>query len=101
MLEKLSDIEKTLYQTKNQSRQDPLNFPVRLNNKLATLAALSGVGNFRPTDQAVAVKNELVAQIDPQLAQFQEVIATQLPAFNQLVRDSEIPAVILEDVKSD
>ncbi len=95
LLEKLEKIEKTLYQTQNQSRQDPLNFPIRLNNKLSTLASMVAIGSFRPTDQAVAVKNELIAQIDPQLARLQDILARDLPAFNQLVRDNEVPAVIV------
>ena len=37
---KLTSIEETLYQTKNQSSQDPLNYPIRLNNKLAALAGV-------------------------------------------------------------
>ena len=38
----LTAIEETLYQTKNQSNQDPLNFPIRLNNKLAALGGVVG-----------------------------------------------------------
>ncbi|NNL79924.1 MAG: glycosyl hydrolase, partial [Flavobacteriaceae bacterium] len=38
--EDFSEIEKALYQTKNRSRQDPLNFPIRLTNKLGHLNAL-------------------------------------------------------------
>ena len=42
----MSTIEETLYQTQNESRQDPLNFPIRLNNKLGHLGSLSGFGSF-------------------------------------------------------
>ena len=34
MSEEFTKIEEALYQTKNRSGQDPLNFPIRLTNKL-------------------------------------------------------------------
>lgn len=53
----ISDIEKALYQTKNRSGQDPLNFPIRLNNKLGHLSSLMGIGNHAPTKGAIDVKH--------------------------------------------
>ena len=53
LLEKMKTIEETLYQTKNQSRQDPLNFPIRLNNKLAGVKGTvqrGGVSSHRPAN---------------------------------------------------
>ncbi|MCG8605489.1 glycosyl hydrolase, partial [bacterium] len=96
LTKKVTAIETALYQTKNKSRQDPLNFPIRLNNKLAALASLSSRGDFKPTDQAISVKEELTAQIDVELAKLREVISADLPAFNQLVREHEVPAVMVE-----
>ena len=43
-------MEEALYQTKNQSNQDPLNFPIRLNNKLASLAGVVDSADAAPTD---------------------------------------------------
>jgi len=63
MQESFSAIEKELYQTKNRSGQDPLNFPIKLTNKLGHLNSLVGMGDFGPTDQDIAVKNELSAAI--------------------------------------
>ncbi|QXD15861.1 glycosyl hydrolase [Rhodocaloribacter litoris] len=94
--EKLTAIEEALYQTKNRSRQDPLNFPIRLNNKLAALGSTVAAGDYRPTDQAYAVKAELTAQIDAELARLDTVLTTDLPAFNDLVREKAVPAVIVE-----
>ncbi|MFQ5674966.1 MAG: glycosyl hydrolase [bacterium] len=99
-LKKLKGVEETLYQTKNQSRQDPLNFPIRLNNKLAAVAGSAATGDFRPTDQAVAVKEELTGLIDAELAKLQTIMDTDLPAFNKLVSENGIPAVILEVKKT-
>lgn len=93
---KMTQVEETLYQTKNRSAQDPLNFPIRLNNKLAHLNSVSSVGNYRPTDQAVAVQQELTAAIDVELMKLKKIIAEDLPQFNELIRKKKIDAIILK-----
>lgn len=93
---KLTEIEETLYQTKNQSNQDPLNFPIRLNNKLAALGGVVGGAEAAPTAQSYAVYDEVVAQIDAQLQKLGQLMRTDVPAFNQLVRDQNIPAVVVK-----
>ena len=55
----LTDIEGEIYQHRNRSSQDPLNFPIRLNNKLAALQGIVESGDYKPTDQSVAVFKEL------------------------------------------
>jgi hypothetical protein len=89
----LAGVEESLYQTKNQSSQDPLNYPIRLNNKLAALAGVVSSADAAPTEQSYAVYDELVVQIDAQLARLAQIMKTEVPAFNQLVRDQNIPAV--------
>ncbi len=98
---KITAIEESLYQTKNRSSQDPLNFPVRLNDKLAGVGRLMSLGSFKPTDQAIEVKNELVKLIDEQLLKLKNVIDNDIPAFNKLVHDSSVPAVILKKAKGE
>ncbi|MEO1484206.1 MAG: glycosyl hydrolase [Bacteroidota bacterium] len=67
MKEGFGAIEKALYQTKNRSNQDPLNFPIRLTNKLAHLSSLVSIDDFPPTEQDIAVKNELSGKIKSDL----------------------------------
>jgi hypothetical protein len=93
---KLTAIEEELYQTKNQSSQDPLNYPIRLNNKLAALTGVVGGSDFAPTDQSYAVYEDLVAKINAQLKKLEDTMRTDLPAFNKLVRDQDVPAVIVK-----
>jgi len=93
---KLTAIEEALYQTKNQSSQDPLNFPIRLNNKLAALAGVVGSAEAAPTAQSYAVYDEVVTQIDAELQKLAQIMRTDVPAFNQLVRDQNIPAVVVK-----
>jgi hypothetical protein len=89
-------IEEALYQTKNQSSQDPLNFPIRLNNKLAALGGVVAGAESAPTDQSYAVYAALAAQIDAELQKLAQIVKTDVPAFNQLVRDQNIPAVVVK-----
>jgi photosystem II stability/assembly factor-like uncharacterized protein len=95
--EKISRIEKELYQTKNQSRQDPLNYPIKLNNKLANVGSQASYGNYRPTQQAYDFKKEVTQKIDDQLGQFREVVSDDLPEFNQLVQQKRVSAVSLDE----
>ncbi|MCP4977024.1 MAG: glycosyl hydrolase [Maribacter sp.] len=82
MKESLATVEKALYQTKNRSGQDPLNFPIRLNNKLGHLNSLVAIDDFPPTEQDIAVKNELTGQINDQLEAFDAVLDKELKEFN-------------------
>jgi photosystem II stability/assembly factor-like uncharacterized protein len=93
---KLSEVEEALYQTKNQSSQDPLNFPIRLNNKLAALLAVVGRSETPPNDQSYAVYDELNGEINAQLQKLSQIIKTDVPAFNQLVKDANIPAIVVK-----
>ena len=93
---KLTTIEESLYQTKNQSSQDPLNFPIRLNNKLAALGGVVGGPESAPTAQSYAVYDELAGQIDAELQKLSQIMKTDVPAFNQLVKDQNIPAVVVK-----
>jgi photosystem II stability/assembly factor-like uncharacterized protein len=90
---KLTAVEEALYQTKNQSNQDPLNFPIRLNNKLASLAGVVASADARPTDQAHTVYDDLSGKIDAELAMLKKVLADDLAAFNRLVKEKDVPAV--------
>ena len=64
----LTGVEESLYQTKNRSSQDPLNFPIRLNNKLRGAGGRGSSADAAPTEQSYAVYDDLAAQIDAQLA---------------------------------
>ena len=92
----MSNVEQVLYQTKNESSQDPLNYPIKLTNKLAHLNALTGIGDFRPTEQAYQAKQRLTELIDEQLAIFYELKEKDIPAFNAMVKASEVDVIILK-----
>jgi hypothetical protein len=92
--EELTAIEDELVQAKAKSRQDTLNFPAKLNAKLATLGAVIAGADAAPTRQAYVLFDDLVTRIDVQLRQLQEVIDTDVALFNSLMRESDVPALI-------
>ena len=93
---KLDAVEKTLYQTQNQSAQDPLNFPIRLNNRLSALVGVVAMGDNPPTKQAISVRDELIAEIDEQLAILRSVLESDVPELNSAVLKAEIPAIWIQ-----
>jgi photosystem II stability/assembly factor-like uncharacterized protein len=97
--DKLTAIEQELYQTKNQSNQDPLNYPIRLNNKLAALAGSIAGSDTQPTDQQVAVYEDLTTKVNAQLEKLKQVMTTDVPAFNKLVQEKQVPAVFVKPAK--
>ena len=97
---KMTDVEEELYQTKNQSRQDPLNFPIRLNYKLAHLSRVAGTGDYKPTDQAVEVKNELTGKIETQITKWQKILTEDIKELNKMVKEKSVDAVKMKNVSS-
>jgi hypothetical protein len=64
-------------------------------NKLADLPNVMASSDSAPTQQAYEVFAHLSAQIDEQLANLEEVLATDVSAFNALVQRAEVPAVVI------
>ena len=96
LVARMTAVEETLYQTRNQSSQDPLNFPIRLNNRLAALGGIVASADTPPTDQSLALYDELAAQIDAQLRQLDQLLTADLRAFNQQARAADIPFVVVK-----
>ena len=84
-LEQLLAIEQELYQVKNQSNQDPLNFPIKLNNRLASLRRSVENGEAKPTDGAYKVFEELSAELKLHLDDLTEVIAENKVQVNKVL----------------
>jgi hypothetical protein len=82
----LSAVENELYQTRLQSNQDPLNFPIKLNNKIATLRSVIESIDSQPTDQTHEVFDLLEGQLMAQLDRLADIVADDVPAFNALLQ---------------
>jgi len=79
----LSEVEGEIYQVRNQSNQDPLNFPIKLNNKLAALLGVVEGSENRPTDQSYEVFEYLSGLLQVQLDRLGEILEGDLAAFNR------------------
>ncbi len=93
-LDKMTVIEEELYQVKNQSGQDPLNFPIKLNNRLASLRSSLEDGDAKPTDGAYLVFKELSADLEKQLADLKGIIEQDLPKVNSVLTQAGGSAIV-------
>jgi photosystem II stability/assembly factor-like uncharacterized protein len=90
---KLTAIEGEIYQYRNRSSQDPLNYPIKLNNKLAALQGVVETGDGKPTAQSYTVFKELSGRLDAELEKLDTVLNTGLPPFNAEIAKKKIEAV--------
>ena len=91
--DQFSDIEKALYQTKNRSRQDPLNFPIKLNNRFNALQRSIENGDARPTDAAYVVYEELTEELNGHMAKLNSTLEKDLPKVNAILAENGISTI--------
>ena len=89
----LSAVEDSIYQTKNQSGQDPLNFPIRLNDQIGGLMGFVMGGERRPSKQAYDVWAVLAPKLDVQIARMEKIIASELPKVNAALKAARVPGI--------
>jgi hypothetical protein len=77
-----SAVEENIYQVRNQSNQDPLNFPIKVNNRLATLMSMAERGDGRPTSNMPEIFGILSTELAGYTARLAQVWQTDLPATN-------------------
>ena len=94
LIKKLTAVEEELYQTKNRASEDPLNYPIKLNNKLAGLLGVVNSSDNQPTSQSNMVYEDLATRANAQLRVLNTLLTTDLAAFNRLVHDANAPAVM-------
>lgn len=86
----LSVIENRIHMTKNQSRQDPLNFGIRINNRLAFLLADSQRGDYPPTDQAKAFFKAIKGELAEELSKLKELKTNTIDEINTRIKDAGV-----------
>ncbi|HKY52268.1 MAG TPA: glycosyl hydrolase, partial [Candidatus Limnocylindria bacterium] len=97
--QRASAIEAELVQVKAKSRQDTLNYPAKLNAKLASLGGYIGGADFAPTSGMRAVFEDVSKRVDAQIAKWDALVAGDVAAFDKLVRTSGLPAVAAGEAK--
>jgi len=92
---KMTAVEEALIQTNSKSSQDVLNFPIRLNNQMAALGGVVASAASAPTQQSYEVFDMLSKQVDEHLANWKNIVSTDLKSYDDLVRQQNVPALIL------
>ena len=95
LVKSLSTIEEELIQVKSKSRQDPLNYPIKLDNKIAALVRVVSSVDARPTAQSYDVLEDLVSQAQVHYKKLNKVLTDDLYRFNNMVSVAAVPAVMI------
>jgi hypothetical protein len=88
-----SGVEETVYQVRNQSGQDPLNFPIKVNNRLANLLAMSERGDGRPTTNMPEIFGILSTELKGYTTKLEQVWKVDLAAVNKELARLNLPAI--------
>ena len=99
LMTQLSAIEQEIYQVKNRSGQDPLNYPIKLNNKIAALAGVASSTDARPTSQTREVFRVLSAQLDAQLTKMRSALTASLPSLNAQLKSAGVAELVETSVE--
>jgi hypothetical protein len=95
----LTVVEAQVYQVKNQSFEDPLNFPIMLNNKISSLQGIVESADAPPTDQTYEMFKLLGARLDEQMNRLDTAVKKDLPAVNQLLQRQKLAPIKAEPLK--
>ena len=87
---KISVIENNIHMTKNKSRQDPLNYGIRINNRLAFLMADSQRGDYPPTDQSQDFFKEIKKELDNELINLNKILLEYTETINRQIEENNI-----------
>jgi len=90
----LGAIEEELIQWRAKSRQDTLNWPIKLNAKLGGLAAATAQADARPTASQLAVFEDLSRRVDAQLEKLRGLMSGDVARFSTLVRSAKLPPIV-------
>jgi hypothetical protein len=93
VMTQLTLVEEEVYQVRNRSSQDPLNYPIKLNNKIAALMGVIESADHRPTDQTYEVFKELSSQLEKQLQQMNSTLKADLPRLNAALKREKVEPV--------
>src|SRR5256884_6717573 len=93
---KLAAVQEAIHQVRNKAPEDPLNFPIKVNNKLASLGGVVGSADAAPTEQSYQVFDQLAGELQGYLDRLKTLVQTEVPAFNQAAKAQDIPALMLK-----
>jgi hypothetical protein len=99
MLKNLDDLEQNLLQNKAKAMQDLLAYPIRLNDKMAGIAGVVSSADTKPTKASNDVFNDISNKIDKTSEKLKKIVDEDVPAFNNMVKQNQLPAINLKQKK--
>lgn len=96
-LDDISIIENNIHMTKNQSRQDPLNFGIRINNRIAFLLADSQRGDYPPTDQSKEFFSQVKKELDIEIINLKALVEMHSQKIEEYLKKNKIEVISLKD----
>jgi hypothetical protein len=97
----LTAVETQVYQVKNQSFEDPLNFPIMLNNKIASLQGIVESADAPPTDQTYEMFKLLSSRLQEQMTKLDAAVQKDLPEVNRMLQRQRLAPIKAEALKPD
>ncbi len=91
---KLSAIEEDLYQVRNRSGQDPLNFPIKLGNRISAVRRSLETGDGKPTAGVYKVFDELSKELDGQLLKLDNTLKAGIDGLNPMLMNKQMKGII-------
>ena len=96
-LDDISVVENNIHMTKNQSRQDPLNFGIRINNRIAFLLADSQRGDYPPTDQSKEFFSQVKEELNTEIINLRALIERHSQKIEDYIKKNKIELISLKD----
>lgn len=93
---RLTTIVETVYETRNKSNQDMLNYGIKLNDKLSGVYNAASSGNFRPSQNQIIVFKELSAQADEQINKYNSIKLNDIERINKMIDDMNLRVIIVK-----
>jgi photosystem II stability/assembly factor-like uncharacterized protein len=93
---KLPAVEEALINPNIKSSEDSLNYPIRLDGKLAVLAGAVESSDSAPTQNAYEVFKSLSGRLDSVLAEWKDIRDKDLASLNERARKENIPLLSLK-----
>ena len=94
--QELTTHENNIHETRNRSVQDPLNYGIKVNNRLAHLMVEQAQGDFRPTKQGEEVRELLTKQVDEELSRLRNTIDKNVDRINNLAKEKGVEVVMVK-----
>jgi len=98
---KMTPVEEKLIQPKLKSTEDSLNYPIQLSEKMLALESMVESSDTLPTEQSYEVFKMYRAQLDEELAKWNEIRGKDVAAFNELVQKESITPVLVPSAKAE